>query len=107
MQSLGLLGLVFDNGFSVTPLLGHLGCLASRWSVPAVLLANWLSHPVSAHCIVGVYLSYFSLNFNLTIAGCCRIILGPEDGSSMAEKVSGEYYTEQKAGALWRAVYCQ
>ena len=34
MKSLGLLGLVFDTGFSVTPLMGHLGCLASRWSVP-------------------------------------------------------------------------
>ena len=28
------LGLVFDTGHSVTPLVGHLGCLASHWSVP-------------------------------------------------------------------------
>ena len=34
MKSLGLLGLVFDTGLSVTPLMGHLGCLASHWSVP-------------------------------------------------------------------------
>ena len=36
MQSLGLLGLVFDTGLSVTQLMGHLGlgCLATRWSVP-------------------------------------------------------------------------
>ena len=30
MKSLGLLGLVFDTGLTVTPLLGHLGCLASH-----------------------------------------------------------------------------
>ena len=35
MHSLGLFELVFDTGLSVTPLMGHLGCLASRWSVPA------------------------------------------------------------------------
>ena len=34
MKSLGLLGLVFDTGLSVTPLMGHLGCLASHCSVP-------------------------------------------------------------------------
>ena len=34
MKSLGFLGLVFDAGFSVTPLMSHLGCLASHWSVP-------------------------------------------------------------------------
>ena len=34
MKSLGFLGLVFDAGLSVTPLMGHLGCLASYWSVP-------------------------------------------------------------------------
>ena len=28
------LGLVFDTGLSVTPLMGHLGSLASHWSVP-------------------------------------------------------------------------
>ena len=27
-------GLVFDTGLSVTPLMGHLGCMASHWSVP-------------------------------------------------------------------------
>ena len=36
MQSLGLLGLVFDTGLSVTPLMGHLGCLASHWSDPVL-----------------------------------------------------------------------
>ena len=25
---------MFDTGLSVTPLMGHLGCLASHWSVP-------------------------------------------------------------------------
>ena len=34
MESLGVLWLVFDTGFSVTLLMGHLGCLASHWSVP-------------------------------------------------------------------------
>ena len=34
MKSLGFLGLVFDTGLSVTPLMGHLGYLASHWSVP-------------------------------------------------------------------------
>ena len=34
MQSLGLLGLVFDTGLNLTPLMGHLGCLACHWSVP-------------------------------------------------------------------------
>ena len=34
MESLGGLWLVFDTGLSVTPLIGHLGCLASHWSVP-------------------------------------------------------------------------
>ena len=34
MKSLGFLGSVFDTGLSVTPLMGHLGCLASHWSVP-------------------------------------------------------------------------
>ena len=33
MQSLGFLGAVFDTGLSVTPLMGHLGFLASHWSV--------------------------------------------------------------------------
>ena len=28
-----LLGLVFDTRLNVTPLMGYLGCLASRWSV--------------------------------------------------------------------------
>ena len=37
MESLGLLGLVFDTGLTVTPLMGHLGCLASHWSVPVGL----------------------------------------------------------------------
>ena len=36
MESLGVLWLVFDTGLSVTPLMGHLGCLASHWSVPVV-----------------------------------------------------------------------
>ena len=38
MQSLGspILGLVFDTGLSVTPLMGHLGCLSGHWSVPVV-----------------------------------------------------------------------
>ena len=41
MKSLGFLGLVFDTGLSVTPLMGHLGCLASRWSVsvPSIVFA--------------------------------------------------------------------
>ena len=34
MQSLGLLGLVFDTGLGVTPLMCHLGYLASHWRVP-------------------------------------------------------------------------
>ena len=34
MESLGVLWLVFDTGLSVTPLMGHLVCLASHWSVP-------------------------------------------------------------------------
>mgnify|MGYP001804206209 CR=1 FL=1 len=33
MQSLGLLWLVFDTGLSATSLIGHLGYLASHWSV--------------------------------------------------------------------------
>ena len=37
MKFLGLLGLVFDTGLTVTPLLGRLGCLASHWSVPVVM----------------------------------------------------------------------
>ena len=36
MKSLGLLGLVFDTGLTVTALMGHLGCLASHYSVPVV-----------------------------------------------------------------------
>ena len=40
MKSLGFLGLVFDTGLSVTPLMGHLGSLASHWSVP---VAKWHS----------------------------------------------------------------
>ena len=40
MQSLGLLGLVFDTGLSITPLMGHLGCLATHWSVP-VSMGLW------------------------------------------------------------------
>ena len=36
MKSLGLLGLVFDTGLIVTQLMGHLGCLASHWSVPVI-----------------------------------------------------------------------
>ena len=32
MQSPGWLGLVFDIRLSVTPLMGHLGCLASHWT---------------------------------------------------------------------------
>ena len=36
MKSLGFLGLVFDTGLSVTPLMGHLGCLESHRSVPVV-----------------------------------------------------------------------
>ena len=34
MQSLGLLGFMFDTGTSVTPPVGQLECLSSRWSVP-------------------------------------------------------------------------
>ena len=30
------MGLVFDTGLSVTLLMGHLGCLANRRSVPVV-----------------------------------------------------------------------
>ena len=40
MQSLDMLGLVFDIGLSVTPFMGHLGCLASHWSVPVSLINN-------------------------------------------------------------------
>ena len=36
MQSLGLLGLVFDAILNVTPLMGHLWCLISHWSVPVL-----------------------------------------------------------------------
>ena len=36
MKSLGFLELVFDTGHSVTPLMGHRGCLASHWSVPVL-----------------------------------------------------------------------
>ena len=31
-----LIGLVFDTGTSVTPPIGQLGCLSSRWSVPVL-----------------------------------------------------------------------
>ena len=31
-----VLWLVFDTGLTVTPLMGHLGCLASHWSVPVM-----------------------------------------------------------------------
>ena len=44
MESLGFLGLVFDTGLSVTPLMGHLGSLASHWSVP-VLYSNEIIAP--------------------------------------------------------------
>ena len=37
--------LVFDTGLSVTPLMGHIGCLASHWSVPVV--TTWGFHPIS------------------------------------------------------------
>ena len=40
MKSLGFLGLVFDTGLIITPLMGHLGCLASHWSVPVSLSMN-------------------------------------------------------------------
>ena len=40
MKSLGLLGLVFDTGLSVTPFMGHLGCLASHWSVPGITVLH-------------------------------------------------------------------
>ena len=36
-HALGLLGLEFDAGLSVTPLKGHLGCLASHQSVPVLV----------------------------------------------------------------------
>ena len=40
--SLGLFGLVFDTWLSVTRLMGYLGCLASRWSLPVVsLFCDW------------------------------------------------------------------
>ena len=29
---------VFDTGLSVTPFMGHLGCLASHWSVPVLFI---------------------------------------------------------------------
>ena len=35
------LGLVFDTGLSVTPLKGHLGCLASHSSVLVLKLTHW------------------------------------------------------------------
>ena len=44
MQSLGLLGLVFDTGLSVIPLMGHLGCLESHWSVPVGIDSTTLLH---------------------------------------------------------------
>ena len=36
----GPLVLVFDTGLSVTPLMDHLGCLASHWSVPVFHYIN-------------------------------------------------------------------
>ena len=42
------LGLVFDTGLSVTPLMGHLVCLASHWSVP-VLLVLQIESPKSVN----------------------------------------------------------
>ena len=36
MQSLGLSGLVFDTGLSVTPPMGQQGCSSTPWSVPVL-----------------------------------------------------------------------
>ena len=33
-----------DTGLSVTPLMGHLGCLASHWSVPVTKCMFWPVH---------------------------------------------------------------
>ena len=38
---LHLVKLVFDTRLSVTPLIGHLGCLASCWSVPVDVIVRW------------------------------------------------------------------
>ena len=37
LESLGVLWLMFDTGLGLAPLMGHLGCLASHWSLPVDL----------------------------------------------------------------------
>ena len=41
-KDLFLLGLMFDTRLNVTPFMGHLGCLASRWSVPVHELSYFI-----------------------------------------------------------------
>ena len=36
-------GVGVDTGLRVTPLMGHLGCLASHWSVPVLWIADYLT----------------------------------------------------------------
>ena len=41
-----LWGLVLYTGLSETPLMGHLGCLASRWCVPVSVSLLLLVHQI-------------------------------------------------------------
>ena len=52
MQSLNLLRFALNTGLSVTPFMGHLGSLASRWSVPVlapVLLVLYQMYALSGN----------------------------------------------------------
>ena len=46
MKSPGFLGSVFDTGLSVTLLMGHIGCLASHWSVPVHSLIQYNNNKI-------------------------------------------------------------
>ena len=57
MQSLGLMGLVFDTGLSVTPPMGHLGCLACAWNVLVENCPNFHLYYNSKHsCMLDTHL---------------------------------------------------
>ena len=46
---------MFDTGLSVTPLMGHLGCLTSRWSVPVLLISSPKIIHTDIFQILGLY----------------------------------------------------
>ena len=62
MKSLGFLGLVFDTGLSVTPLMSHLGCLASHWSVPVFKTHSNQVKGVLTHTLTISPIKYFPVD---------------------------------------------